>query len=60
MVEWIYKGSPRHQVCESPESLATCLYVLTTTPVVRDVEKLVVWDKEAINFLVSIGMCGHA
>ena len=60
LVEWIYKGNPRHQACESEASLLSCLHVLTATPVSRDVEKLIVWDEMTINLLVELGQVGHA
>ena len=60
LVEWQYKGERRHHACETPESLATCLYVLTTTPVCHDVSNVIVWDDRVIQDMNSIGMCGHA
>lgn len=59
LVEWMFEGQFRHQVCESEASLTCCLHVLMSLP--RDqVSDVLVYTPEVIASLNAIGMAGHA
>lgn len=57
LVEWEHWGEYRHQACETEAHQATCLYVISGLQGVRNV---VVWDDVFVQYMVSIGRCGHA